>query len=62
MELPHNEGYVIAAYVLTVVAMIIIVGWVLLDSRGRRNELKRLEEAGIRRRSDRTAETGKEPQ
>jgi heme exporter protein D len=51
MELAHNEGYVIASYVLTLIAMIVIIGWVLLDSKGRQKELKKLEEAGIRRRS-----------
>ncbi len=51
MELAHNEGYVLASYLITLVAMIVIIGWVLLDSRGRQRELKRLEEAGIRRRS-----------
>lgn len=53
MELAHNEGYVLASYAITLVAMIIIIGWVLLDSRGRQRELKRLEETGIRRRSAR---------
>lgn len=55
MELAHNEGYVLASYLITLVAMIVIIGWVLLDSRGRQRELKRLEEAGIRRRSARQA-------
>lgn len=52
MTLPHNEAYVIASYLLTLVALVVIIGWVMLDSRGRRNELKRLEAAGIRRRSE----------
>jgi len=54
MELAHNEGYVLASYAITLVAMIVIIGWVMLDSRGRQRELKRLEETGIRRRSART--------
>lgn len=58
MELAHNEGYVLASYAITLVAMIIIIGWVLLDSRGRQRELKRLEETGIRRRSARQANAG----
>ncbi|HZG31287.1 heme exporter protein D [Ensifer adhaerens] len=58
MELAHNEGYVLASYAITLVAMIVIIGWVLLDSRGRQRELKRLEETGIRRRSARQATTG----
>ncbi len=55
MELAHNEGYVLASYAITLVAMIVIIGWVMLDSRGRQRELKRLEETGIRRRSARPA-------
>jgi heme exporter protein D len=59
MELAHNEGYVLASYLITFVAMILIIGWVLLDSRGRQRELKRLEEAGIRRRSSAQNSAGK---
>lgn len=51
MQLPHNEGYVLASYGVTFIAMILIIGWVWLDSRARQNELKKLEAAGIRRRS-----------
>ena len=58
MQLAHNEGYVLASYLITLIAMIDIVGWVFIDSRGRQRELKRLEEAGIRRRSARTAAAG----
>lgn len=58
MELAHNEGYVLASYAITLIAMIVIIGWVLLDSRGRQRELKRLEETGIRRRSARQASAG----
>jgi heme exporter protein D len=50
--MPHNESYVLASYALTFVAMIVIIGWVWIDSRARWSELKRLEEQGIRRRSD----------
>lgn len=49
--MPHNESYVLAAYALTFVALIVIIGWVMLDSRARQSELKKLDAAGIRRRS-----------
>lgn len=58
MQLAHNEGYVVASYLITLIAMIVIIGWVLLDSRSRQRELKRLEASGIRRRSARTAAPG----
>ena len=46
-----HSAFVFAAYAVSAVTLIIICGWVWLDSRGRQNELKELEAAGIRRRS-----------
>lgn len=58
MQLAHNESYVIASYLVTLIAMIVIIGWVFIDSRSRQKELKTLEAAGIRRRSAAGAATG----
>lgn len=44
-------AYVIAAYGVTVVALLLVIGWILLDQRLQKAELKRLEAQGIRRRS-----------
>ena len=50
--------YVTAAYAITAVAMIGLIGWVLIDQRARKRELAALEAAGIRRRSDKTGAAG----
>lgn len=47
--------YVTAAYAVTVLVLAGLIGWLLLDQRGRRRELLELEARGVRRRSDRDA-------
>ncbi|AZO72756.1 MAG: heme exporter protein CcmD [Mesorhizobium sp.] len=44
--------YVAAAYAITAIVLIGLIGWILLDQRARRRELAALEAAGVRRRSD----------
>jgi heme exporter protein D len=44
--------YVAAAYGITLLALGGLVGWMLLDLRGRRRDIAALEAAGHRRRSD----------
>jgi heme exporter protein D len=46
--------YVTAAYAITAIALVGLIGWILLDQRARRRELAELEAAGIRRRSDKS--------
>jgi len=46
--------YVAAAYGITVIVLAGLIGWILLDQRGRKRELAELEAAGVRRRSDKT--------
>ena len=46
-------AYVAASYGAAFLVVAGLVGWVMLDGRARRRELKALEEAGIRRRSAR---------
>lgn len=48
---PH-VAYVAASYAAAAVLILALIGWVFLDGRARRQELKKLEEAGIRRRSE----------
>jgi heme exporter protein D len=43
--------YVAAAYGITFVALVGLLGWILIDGRNRKRELARLEAEGIRRRS-----------
>jgi heme exporter protein D len=46
-----HSAFVAAAYAISAITLLSICGWVWLDSRGRKQELKELEAAGIRRRS-----------
>jgi len=45
--------YVAAAYGLSGLGIAGLVGWILLDQRARESEIRALEAAGERRRSDR---------
>ncbi|ESY73130.1 heme exporter protein CcmD [Mesorhizobium sp. M1050] len=49
--------YVTAAYGITAVVLIGLIGWILLDQRARKRELAELEAAGVRRRSDKVAKS-----
>lgn len=52
-------AFVDAAYAISALALLVLGLWIFLDARGRRAELLRLEELGVRRRSDRrTASDG----
>ncbi|AID33329.1 heme exporter protein CcmD [Mesorhizobium sp. SEMIA 3007] len=44
--------YVTAAYGITAVVLAGLIGWILLDQKGRKRDLAELEAAGVRRRSD----------
>jgi len=43
--------YITAAYAVTAIVTLCLIGWVWLDGRARRQELAELEASGIRRRS-----------
>jgi heme exporter protein D len=47
----NHEIYVLAAYAISAVTLALICLWVWMDSRLRKQELAKLEAAGIRRRS-----------
>ncbi len=51
----YNGGYILAAYGLTLLIMLGLIAWIVLDGKRQRQHLKDLEARGIRRRSDRTA-------
>ncbi|OBQ86300.1 heme exporter protein CcmD [Mesorhizobium sp. WSM3873] len=44
--------YVAAAYAISVIVLVGLIGWILLDQRARKRELAALDAAGVRRRSD----------
>lgn len=49
--------YVLLSYGITVVAILTAIIWILLDQRYLRHELARLEQQGIRRRSDKKSQS-----
>ncbi|MBA8817814.1 heme exporter protein CcmD [Ochrobactrum sp. P6BS-III] len=51
----NHLGFVVAAYGITIVALVLTVGWIFIDQRIQKNELKRLEAQGVRRRSSKPA-------
>ncbi|RWG18971.1 MAG: heme exporter protein CcmD, partial [Mesorhizobium sp.] len=44
--------YVAAAYAISAIVLVGLIGWILLDQRARKRELAALDAAGVRRRSD----------
>ena len=49
--------YVTAAYAITAVVLIGLIGWILIDQRDRKRELAELEASGVRRRSDKAVKS-----
>ena len=45
-------GYILAAYTATAVVLIAMAAWVSVDLRAQKEKLRRLENEGIRRRSE----------
>ncbi|TIS38079.1 MAG: heme exporter protein CcmD, partial [Mesorhizobium sp.] len=43
--------YVAAAYAISAIVLVGLIGWILLDQRARKRELAALDAAGVRRRS-----------
>ncbi|MBO1038462.1 heme exporter protein CcmD [Brucella pituitosa] len=46
-----HMAFVVTSYGLAAGALAITIGWILIDQRIQKNELKRLEAQGVRRRS-----------
>jgi heme exporter protein D len=45
-------GYILGAYVASAVVLGSLIAWVVLDVAAQKRRLRRLEDAGLRRRSD----------
>jgi heme exporter protein D len=45
-------GYILAAYLATAIVLLGMIAWVILDLREQHRRLRRLEEEGLRRRSE----------
>jgi heme exporter protein D len=57
-----DDQFVLAAYLITALAVVALIAWIFLDQRARRNELAELEAMGIRRRSARSGKEDKAQQ
>ncbi len=50
-----HAGFIIASYLVTVVVIVAMIAWIVLDGRLQRRRLAELEARGVRRRSERAA-------
>jgi heme exporter protein D len=49
--LGNHGGFILAAYLVSVVVLVALVGWIVLDGRALKRRLADLEVRGFRRRS-----------
>lgn len=47
----NHMAFVVTSYGIAAVVLAVTIGWILIDQRILKNELKRLEAQGVRRRS-----------
>jgi heme exporter protein D len=47
-----HTGFVLASYGTSIIVLVALVGWILLDQRAQRRALQELETRGVRRRSE----------
>jgi len=57
MELGPHATFIVAAYAMAVLVVVVLTAWVVLDHRAQKRALGELEARGVTRRSDRTVET-----
>jgi heme exporter protein D len=58
MNLGPHADFIVAAYSITAVVILVLVAWVALDHVAQKRNLARLEARGVTRRSDRAVESG----
>ena len=56
MDLGPHADFIVAAYVVAVVVLVLMIGWVVLDYRAQKQKLSTLESQGVTRRSERPVE------
>ena len=56
MNLGQHADFIVAAYVVAALVLLLMIGWVVLDHRAQKRQLAKLETQGVTRRSDRTVE------
>jgi heme exporter protein D len=60
MDLGNHWAFIVWAYAAALVVVVSLIAWVLLDYRAQRRTLADLEARGLRRRSRRDTQSGKE--
>jgi heme exporter protein D len=58
MNLGPHADFIVAAYSITAVVILVLVAWVAFDHVAQKRNLARLEARGVTRRSDRAVESG----
>jgi heme exporter protein D len=56
MNLGQHADFIVAAYAVAALVLLLMIGWVVLDHRAQKRQLAKLETQGVTRRSDRTVE------
>ena len=55
MSLGPYASFIVTAYVLVALVLVLLIGWVVLDYRSQTQRLRELDESGVTRRSGRAA-------
>ena len=56
MDLGPHADFIVAAYAVALLVLLVMIGWVVLDHRAQKRQLAKLETQGVTRRSERTVE------
>ena len=51
LDLGNHGGFILAAYLVAVVVLALLVGWIVLEGRALKRQMADLEVRGVRRRS-----------
>lgn len=61
VDLGPHAGFILAAYGVALLVLIVLIGWIALDYRSQRRRVAELESQGITRRSVQARESAKNP-
>ncbi len=56
MDLGPHADFIVAAYAIAALVLVVMIGWVMLDYRAQKQKLATLETQGVTRRSEPTVE------
>jgi len=55
MSLGPYTSFIVTAYAAVALVLVLLIGWIMLDYRSQTQRLRELDEAGVTRRSGRSA-------